>query len=516
MVTTRNKAADALTSVPALWYGIAAISVSALLAPSPASAQFGQVAPAPAPDMVPGKPRVFVLTDVGNEPDDQMSLVRLMLYTNEMDVEGLVATTSTWLRGKVNPETIRGIVDAYGQVRLNLLKHAKGWPEPKQLSAKVSSGQPSYGMAAVGPGKSSAGSAALIAAVDRADRRPLWISVWGGANTLAQALRDVRERRTPGEFETFVAKMRVYSISDQDDAGPWIRREFPNLFYVVSPSNADGSGYASATWSGIAGDVFYRNGAGADFSKVTNEWLERNIRSVGPLGRHYPKYEYIMEGDTPAYLWFVGNGLQSWRSPSWGGWGGRYNWLQPYGETHPIWTNGGEVGDRVDSRDSVVGADGRTHVSDQATIWRWRDGFQNDFAARMQWTIMPFAAANHAPVAVINRDTTGEPLTIEAKQGKPIVLDASGSRDSDEQKLRYRWFHYPEAGYRPYASMAELSIEGPEQARTTITPTAACRSTWGERQRPCRGGVAHVILEVTDTGEPALTSYRRVIINVRP
>ncbi|MET0377136.1 MAG: DUF1593 domain-containing protein, partial [Rhizorhabdus sp.] len=319
-----------LKAHPSLWLGIAALSMSATLAPSPASAQFGQVAPVPAPDMVPGKPRVFVLTDMGNEPDDQMSMVRLMLYTNEMDVEGLVATTSTWLRGKVNPETIRGIVEAYGEVRPNLLKHAKGWPEAKQLVAKVSSGQPGYGMAAVGPGKSTPGSAALIAAVDRADARPLWISVWGGANTLAQALQDVRDGRTPAELSAFVAKIRVYSISDQDDAGPWIRREFPGLFYVVSPSNPDASAYASATWSGIAGDDYYLNGAGADFSKVTNEWLDRNIRSIGALGKHYPKYEYIMEGDTPAYLWLVDNGLQSWRSPSWGGWGGRYNWLQPY------------------------------------------------------------------------------------------------------------------------------------------------------------------------------------------
>lgn len=514
-MTVRHQVAPARKSRSALWFGIASIGVAAALAPSFAFAQFGQVVPAPAPDMLPGKPRVFVLTDIGNEPDDQMSMVRLMLYTNEMDVEGLVATTSTWLRGKVNPETILGIVDAYGEVRPNLLKHATGWPDAKQLAARVSSGQQGYGMMAVGPGKSTQGSAALIAAVDRADPRPLWISMWGGANTLAQALRDVRESRTPAELALFVAKLRIYSISDQDDAGPWIRREFPGLYYVVSPSNPDATGYASATWSGIGGDVYYRNGAGADFSKVTNQWLDRNVRSVGPLGRHYPKYEYIMEGDTPAFLWFVDNGLHSWRSPGWGGWGGRYNWLQPYGETHSIWTNGGDPSSRVDSRDSVIGVDGQRHVSDQATIWRWRGAFQNDFAARMQWTIKPFTSANHAPVVVVNGNTSDEPLTISAQQGKPTVLDAGGSHDPDKQKLRFRWFHYPEAGYRPY-SMADLSIKGSKQERATITPVAACRPTWRASQRPCRGGLAHVVLEVTDSGEPTLTSYRRVIIDVAP
>ena len=43
-----------------------------------------------------GKPRVIILSDIGNEPDDQMSLVRLLLYSNELDIEGLLASTSTW------------------------------------------------------------------------------------------------------------------------------------------------------------------------------------------------------------------------------------------------------------------------------------------------------------------------------------------------------------------------------------------------------------------------------------
>lgn len=79
-----------------------------------------------------GKPRVVVLTDMGNEPDDQMSFVRLLLYSNELDLEGLIATTSTWQKNKVQPETMRSLVAAYGEVRPNLLKHAAGWmPTPR-------------------------------------------------------------------------------------------------------------------------------------------------------------------------------------------------------------------------------------------------------------------------------------------------------------------------------------------------------------------------------------------------
>ena len=40
------------------------------------------------------KPRVIVLTDITNEPDDEQSMVLFLCYTNEFNVEGLVATTS--------------------------------------------------------------------------------------------------------------------------------------------------------------------------------------------------------------------------------------------------------------------------------------------------------------------------------------------------------------------------------------------------------------------------------------
>ena len=69
----------------------------------------------------PGKARLIVITDIGNEPDDQMSLVRLLLYSNEIDIEGLIAATSTWQREKTHPETIHALISAYGAVRPNLL-----------------------------------------------------------------------------------------------------------------------------------------------------------------------------------------------------------------------------------------------------------------------------------------------------------------------------------------------------------------------------------------------------------
>jgi hypothetical protein len=437
-----------------------------------------------------GSPRVIVISDIGNEPDDQMSFVRLLLYSNEFEIEGLVASTSTWQKAAVHPETMRALINAYGKVRPNLLQHAKGWPSAEYLDARVFTGQPEYGLAGTGADKMSDGAQAIIRAVDRDDSRPVWICIWGGANTLAQALLHVRATRQPGEVEKFVGKLRVYSISDQDDAGPWIRREFPGLFYIVQPSTQTGGEYYYATWTGISGDAYYRNGAGADFTTVTNEWLDANIRGKGPLGKLYPRFAFIMEGDTPSFLDLIDNGLNAYRRPDWGGWGGRYVYRQPYGETHSIWTQGGDLFSRVTSQDTVAGVDGKQRTSDQATIWRWRQAFQNDFAARMDWTILDYSHANHNPLLEVNGRAGTEPLVIDAAVGKPVLLDASHSRDPDGQGLHYNWFHYAEAGGTG-TNLAAVTIAGADTAQAVVTPTAACRPQWLPMAASAQGRERH-------------------------
>ena len=454
------------------------------------------------------RPRVFVLTDIGNEPDDQMSLVRLLLYANEIEIEGIAATTSVWQRNRASPEIAASVIDGYGLALPHLRANARGWPDVATLRARLTTGVAGYGLAAIHPDHPSPGALALLAAARRADTGPLWVSVWGGTATLAEALQAARLTMSPTDLTALIARLRVYAIGDQDDAGAWLRREFPGLFMIVSPSSQDGGDYARATWTGISGDRYYRNGEGADFTKVSNAWLDRAIRK-GPLGAHYPRYLFIMEGDTPAFLGLIPNGLNAPEHPDWGGWGGRYVLRQPSGESRPIWTQGGDSFMRTTSADTVNG-----HTSDQATIWRWREAFQNDFAARIDWTIQPHARANHPPEVVIDGAEGDAPLRRAAHTGSRLAFDARASRDPDHQALDFRWFVYGEAGFTGAAPSAQLRIERATSPRPAITVTARCAPAWLPLA-PCpKTNAVHLILAVTDHGSPPLTRYRRIILEI--
>lgn len=439
------------------------------------------------------KQRIIVLTDITNEPDDQQSLVRFLVYANEYDVEGLIATTSVHLKNAVRRDKIEELIEAYGKVRDNLMSHAAGFPEEAYLKSITTSHVPLYGMEGVGAGKDSEGSEMIIRAVDKADSRPRWISVWGGANCLAQALWKVRQDRSDENVKQFVAKLRVYTISDQDDSGRWIRNNFPEIFYVVSPSAETWLEYYRATWTGISGDRHYKNGPMYKFDMVNNPWLSDNIiNDHGPLGALYPKLEYIMEGDTPSFLGLINNGLGSAISPAYGGWGGRYDYFQSYAEKGPIWTNS------IRSVDMVTLEDGSTHASDQATIWRWREAFQNDFAARMDWCVSANVKdANHNPIITLNGNATRSVMYLRAEQGQQVKLSAKGSSDPDQNKLAYKWFLYPEAGN--YSGKVEFS-NTEKDVLSFVMPAL----------NP--GQSLHVICQLKDNGSPALFSYRRVIV----
>jgi hypothetical protein len=91
----------------------------------------------------PSKHRVFILTDITNEPDDAESFCRYLTYSNQFRTEGVVAVTSVWLRESVAPHKLLEIVDAYEQVVKNLNAHAHPnfpYPSAEEVRGLVKSG----------------------------------------------------------------------------------------------------------------------------------------------------------------------------------------------------------------------------------------------------------------------------------------------------------------------------------------------------------------------------------------
>lgn len=316
------------------------------------------------------KPRLAVLTDIGGDPDDQQSLVRLMVYANEFDIELLLASaagTPGELKVSVTkPELIRDIVRAYDLVLPNLQRHVAGWPSAETLLGRIFSGNPQRGLKFIGEGHDTAGSRALIARVDAGSpEQPLNISIWGGQTDFAQALWRVKKNRGADGLAAFVRKLRVYDINDQDKIADYIRTEFPGMIYILSQARQRRD-KREGQYRGM-----YLTG---DESLTSRAWIDANVLSKGPLGALYPTKTWtapnphacMKEGDTPAWFFFLPLGGNDPADPSTPGWGGRYalhadGW---YYDAPP------ETG--KDPRDAVA---------------RWRPDFQRDFAKRMAWCV---------------------------------------------------------------------------------------------------------------------------------
>ena len=200
-----------------------------------------------------------------------------------------------------------------------------------------------------------------------------------------------------------------------------------------------------------------------------------------------------MEGDTPSFLGLINNGLGWYISPAYGGWGGRYELYRSYAEADKIWTSSART------QDEITLPDGHKEASNQATIWRWREAYQYDFAARMDWNIISdFNKANHNPVIVLNGNAGKSIAWADVKAGDQVALTAAGSNDPDGDNLNFRWFVYYEAG----SYTGKLNLNDPDATDLRfIMPVLG------------KGESIHLILEVKDSGSPSLFSYRRIILN---
>lgn len=444
------------------------------------------------------KPRIVVLTDIAPgdiEPDDMESMIRLMAHADLFEVEALITSGGWNSSGRAYPvgwkDSLSRTINAYEKDLPNLMKRSSQtafrslkeemkkqeigyWPSADYMRSRAMLGSLELGRDKIGEANRSAGSDHIIALADERDDRPIWILAWGGANTFAQAVWQVQQERTPEQVGEFLRKFRIYTITDQDV--PYNDRHSNYPFSSHYELRRDMAEDLMFFWDESA--WLSQNAIG---SSRWDEYVE-NIQGHGNLGSIYPNYKWGVEGDTPSFLHVLPNGLHDPSVPEMTGWAGYFRWgLGMDDETYSYTNHAGDV----------------KAVSQKYERYFYPAIF-NEFAARMDWAAC--GEGNRNPVVAIGDSKGFDMVNVDVKAGETVSFNASATFDPDGDEMFYRWWIMPESGtYKGYVEIADSTFPYPE----IYIPNDAS------------GKTIHVICEVSDDGSPSLTSYRRIILNVR-
>jgi len=426
------------------------------------------------------KARVIATTD--GETDDRSSMIRFLMYASDYDIAGIVQVNGVQKDGHSKGKWIEQLIEQYDKCLPNLRKHRADFPDAAYLLSVLTVGNENRSDLRKAPPllSDSDGAQLIIRTLLDDDPRPVHILAWGGANTQANALWQIKEKYSAEEWKRAAAKARLYCIWFQDGGGNWIKENFPEIkiFEAGAPSK-DGSW--RYVWDYMSVDLKYK-GRMSKNSKELQEimdtpWLMENVkRGHGPLAAAYVQ-DYTSEGDTPSFMPLIDNGLLQHMDYTWGGWGGR-----------AVYAKGNYMQDGADEHD------GKPDL--HHTFQRWLPAAQNDWAARADWCVKPYDQANHPPVVKL-----AHPLHVQVRPGENVSLSAKGSTDPDGDALNFRWWQYREAG--TYDGSIEIRNAGQQDASLTVPGDAG------------KGRTIHIICEVTDTGEPPLTHYGRMILTVQ-
>jgi hypothetical protein len=475
------------------------------------------------------KPRIIVTCDP--ELDDLNSLIRFLLHSTDFRIEGLVYASSqfhwkgdgkgtvsfvpgreytrnglhldsmeSWRWAK-DERFIHDAVEAYEEAYPNLKVHHHGYPTPEYLKSKIRYGNIEFDgdISKVTPGSE------LIKSVILDDvPGTLFITAWGGAGTIARALKSIREEYEnasdwAGIREKVSNKVILCLSGDQDDTyAGYIKPNWPDIALHQPAGGGVGLAYNAQVFARPEHAFYYEP-----------EWIRENISQRGTLGALFrvwgdgkqmvegdifdyfhlsgytadelremgyivwtpprEKGSWLAEGDTHTFLNLLDNGLRAHEDPTYGGWSGRHR-------------------ETVASEGFMMGF-GR---ADEAMPDNFFPAAQNELAARFKWSVTPrYEDANHHP-------EIDAPLSISAASGEKVNIKATVT-DPDNDAVSVRWWQFKVGTYN-----GNVVIENPQSALASFTVPGDAKP----------GDTIHLILEATDNGSPALTCYHRVIITV--
>jgi len=491
------------------------------------------------------RPRIVITADP--ELDDNNSLIRFLLYSSDLNVEGLIYASSgyhwkgdgkgtkwyvpgreyarfgldtcpckSWRWAK-NERFINDAVDAYEKVYPNLKVHNPNYPLPAILKSKIRYGNIEFDgdISKNSPGSDLIKSLML-------DDKPgkLFITAWGGQSTIARALKSIREEyENTTQWEAIKSKILrkvvLLPSGDQDDTyAKYIKPNWPGIEYRQF-SEGPNYGYGAQLRAKPQDSVY-----------LTASWMKENVSARGPLGALYrvwgdgkqmvkgdrmdyfgfsgytneqlrkmgyavwmpvqEKGSWIGEGDDFTYMNMLANGLRAYEAGTYGGWGGR-ELIQKQANAFSLSTTDTSQQAMVTALSSVN--------KNTNTYPDFFPAAQQDFAARLKWSVTPkYSGANHAPVVKIEG-----PLNVLASPGETIKLNGAFA-DPDGDKVAIKWWQF-QVG--TYTGKINISNADSAQVKVVIPKDAV------------PGQTIHVIVEATDNGSSSLTAYQRIIITIK-
>lgn len=474
------------------------------------------------------KPRTIVTTD--GEIDDVDSFIRMLLYANEFKIEGLVYSSSMWqykgdgkgtkmtsemeMTKKIYGEKtdlrwpginwMQELINEYEKVYPNLIKNAKEYPSATYLRKLIKVGNIDF------EGQMDAdteGSNFIKNKLLDNELTPIYLQVWGGTNTIARALKSIEDQyKTTANWKNIYTKVCkktiLYAILDQDAtyknyiaktwpdikiyynanqfaclAYPWQKQVPEPMHYLLegkfmSENIINNHGPLLAKYYSY-GDGQKQTGDDEHIHGDPNKLLNAQWGS-------FNKYDFISEGDSPAFLHLINVGLDNLNNPHFGGWGGR---LKQSNIVPSRWEDGKEVADFNPITNKIDVAYPQT---------RWLEALQNDFAARADWCISDYKSANHTPII---KAMAQKEIKVKAASKVKLICLAS---DPDLNQLSYKWWQYEEVG----TFKGKVNIENTNSNNITIKLP--------EEIKP--NETIHIIVEVSDNGKPKLTKYQRFVL----
>jgi hypothetical protein len=511
-----------------------------------------QIESAPSAASVAAKPRVVVTADP--ELDDSNSLLRYLLYSTDFRTEGLVYASSqfhwkgdgtgkkfsvpdreyfrfgqklcpceSW-RWAPDERFIHDAVDVYERVYPNLRVHNAEYPTPAELRSKIRWGNIEFDGDF---SKDTEGSNLIKSLLLDDDPAPLYLMAWGGASTISRALKSIQDTHERGAdwpaIKAKVSRKAILSLSgDQDDTyAKYIKPNWPDIRTLAIGQGGVGVGY---------GAFVFASAENAPYFNV--DWTRENVSSRGPIGAHYrvwgdgkqmvkgdkydyfgfsglstdslrklgyvvwlpprPKGEFLGEGDDFTFFNLIGNGLGAYRPETPGGWGGRVV-VNP--ATRPAAPAAGQGGMAAFLRSlEGIGPEGPT-TRPASPQPNFAPAAQNDFAARVRWSVTPtFAGANHEPKVTVR----GNPR-VTARAGETVRLEGVAS-DPDGNAVMVKWWRWKDVDTYP----GDVTLDNPTSLATSLRIPADAAA----------GQTIQLVLEATDDGRPPLTRYQRVVITV--